>query len=256
MSRFLANIARRGAGLAPQVVPRGAPIPPWSPAAVPDGATSEPGVDGSTASADAPHVTPDFFPARRAPTAPALAAPSPPSPLRATGEPISPDTARLDDPTPRSGAPPASLPSQRRLIVERATVSPDPPEASASKAPETEASALRPSTRHHEPAPQTPAPPTRAVAVAPRAEQTVAAPSRPPVMELPQAKSQSLASPASATRAATAAAEQPRVHVRIGKVEVRATTPAAAPARVTRPKGGRGFAELRLARAHLDRNYR
>jgi hypothetical protein len=75
-------------------------------------------------------------------------------------------------------------------------------------------------------------------------------------MEPPQANSQSAASPAAATRVATAAAEQPRVHVRIGKVEVRATTPAAALTRVARPKGGRGFAELRLARAHLDRNYR
>jgi hypothetical protein len=74
-------------------------------------------------------------------------------------------------------------------------------------------------------------------------------------MELPQAKSESAASQAHTTLAATAA-DPPHVHVRIGKVEVRANSPTAAPARVARPNGSRGFSDLRLARAHLDRDYR
>jgi hypothetical protein len=251
--RFLANIARRGAGLAPQILPRGPSFPPWSFAARADGPASELGIDGSAASADAPRITPDLFPAPGASAAPVSAAPAPPSQSCGTGEPIRRYSVPLNDLTPRSSASPAS---ERRVSVERATVLPALPEMRASEAPESEASARRSSTLHHGAEPQVPTPPTGAVAVAPRSEPTVAAPSRQPIMELPQAKPQSAASPAAATGPATAAAEQPRIHVRIGKVEVRATTPAAAPARVVRPKGGRGFAELRLARAHLDRNYR
>jgi hypothetical protein len=48
----------------------------------------------------------------------------------------------------------------------------------------------------------------------------------------------------------------PRIQVRIGKVEVRASPPAPRPASIARPKASGGFAELALARAHLNRNYR
>ena len=54
----------------------------------------------------------------------------------------------------------------------------------------------------------------------------------------------------------TAAPETPSIHVRIGRIEVRAAPQAAAPARPAAAKGSSGFAELRLARAHLDRTWR
>jgi hypothetical protein len=252
VSRFLANLARRGAGLAAQIVPRGASIPPWPPAAMPLGTTPEPAIDVGTASADGPRITRDFFPAPRAPAA--LAPPS--SSSRGAGDATGHDISRLDDPTPRSGAPSAPPPSEGLLAVERATIRPVPAEARACKAPEADANGTPEATPRCPTVPETPLrPPTRAVAAAPRPEPNAIAPSRQPIMEMPQAKSESAASPTPTTRPA-ATAEPPRVHVRIGKVEVRANTPAAAPARVARPKGSRGFSELRLARAHLDRIYR
>jgi hypothetical protein len=50
--------------------------------------------------------------------------------------------------------------------------------------------------------------------------------------------------------------QPPRIQVRIGKVEVRASQPAPPPARIARSKVSGGFAELALARAHLNRTYR
>jgi hypothetical protein len=52
-----------------------------------------------------------------------------------------------------------------------------------------------------------------------------------------------------------AQSEAPNVQVRIGKIEIRANQTASPPPRPAKP-ASRGFAELALARAHLNRNYR
>jgi hypothetical protein len=59
-----------------------------------------------------------------------------------------------------------------------------------------------------------------------------------------------------ASPAAPVATKPSSIHVRIGKVEVRAGPPAAAPARVPRPKAAGEFADLALARAHQTQNHR
>jgi hypothetical protein len=154
----------------------------------------------------------------------------------------------------RSGEPPASRRSQALITAERATRGPTP-EPSVGTALAIDASALKAAAPQDRTEPQPSAAPPLPVAVAPPAAPTTTAPPRPPIMELPQSRS-ARAAPAAPTTAAATAAEPARVHVRIGKVEVRASAPAATPARVARATASRGFSDLRLARAHLDRNHR
>lgn len=52
------------------------------------------------------------------------------------------------------------------------------------------------------------------------------------------------------------APEERRIEVKIGRVEIRANQPAPQPVRAPASQGERGFAELSLRRAYLDRDYR
>jgi hypothetical protein len=161
---------------------------------------------------------------------------------------------RHDDLTARTAAPPASRPFEGSVTAERATIRPAPG-ANADTAPAPDARARHTVAPHQRNEPQTSGASPLPVTVAPPAAPTATAPSRPPVVELPQARSERAAVP-TPTAPAASAAEPPRIHVRIGKVEVRASAPVAAPARVVRSDASRGFSDLRLARAHLDRNHR
>lgn len=264
MSNFLTNLARRGAGLAPQIAPRVASIPAWSPAASSpyaaaldrsgEGSAFEPALDDGTAHSSDERITTDFVPgAAQTPTATRSTLSR--GPQRDDGAKIH-DIVRPVDSAPhsdeRSGLlrPSAPIPAGRATAhVVASAARPDGPSA-------TDAQAAPGTTPNIHAGPQALGPRANAVAVEPRVGRDAAAPWRQPVMTLPQAKPENHRSASLEVRPTASAREPPRIQVHIGKVEVRASPPAARPMRAARPKGSSGFSELRLARAHLDRSYR
>jgi hypothetical protein len=263
MSNFLANLARRGAGLAPQIAPRVASIPAWSRtapslyAAAPDRrreeSAFEPGLDDGTAHLNEAGSKTDFVPRVRAPTATRSTSLS--DPQRDDGAKI-PDVVRPVDPASNSGERSGPLRHPDPIITERTTAHVAAPAARADgTSAKAEHAAPGPTPRGHAD-PQALRPRANAVAVEPHAGRDAAALWRQPAMALPQAKPDNRSPAPLEARPTGSAREPPRIQVRIGKVEIRASPPVAPPTRAARPKGSSGFSELRLARAHLDRSYR
>jgi hypothetical protein len=252
MSRFLANVARRGAGLTPTIVPRPASIPPLFGSPIPRAAASESNLTSGVASAARPRPIADTSPTAREPTVPPPQSRLSHSAEGATG----PVSLRFDCPSPRPDEPSAPPPSRGPVDAERTPVRPPPTAARSDEPPETNRIAPREASPRERIQPDTPSGRVHTVAVEPRADPDATAPLPQRILEVPAAKSASSAPPATRTTTPTGASEPPRVHVRIGKVEVRASAPAATLVRPPRPKGSRGFSEVRLARAHLDRDYR
>ena len=258
MSNFLTNVARRGAGLAPQIAPRAAPIPTWSPAASSahgareesrEESAFEPGLDDGTADWSETSITTDFVPRVRGPMATQSSLSS--GPLRDDSAKI-PDIARPVDLASNSTEPSGPLQPPAPIVAKLTTADMAAPAARADGTPATGAHAAPGPTPSVHADPQALRPRTHAVAVEPRA----AALWRQPAMGPPQAKPEKRSSAPLEARPTASAREPPRIQVRIGKVEVRASPLAPPPKRTARPKGSSGFSELRLARAHLDRNYR
>jgi hypothetical protein len=269
VSSFLSNLVRRGAGLPPAVTPRPA-VPSPSPSSLSAEAVA---ADPADRGPGAVPATADSAPDRQA------------IPGERTGEV---HAARIVDRLPAPALTPAptfTVSSARPDVsaIRSAREAPAVPmthdAVSARPAPERPRLSHAAVDRDHD-AIVTPAPvPTPAMsrtadnapAVAARVEPSrVAPPSsavtpqplkpRPDASNVPSA---SLVRPAATPRVLApsaafdvAPAAAPDVQVRIGKVEIRASQPAAPLARAARPKGSSGFAELALARAHLNRNYR
>jgi hypothetical protein len=262
VSNFLTNLARRGAGLAPQIAPRLASIPAWSPAASlaaldrsREDAAFEPGLDDGTAHRSEAGSKKDFVPDPGAPAPTAQRSTLSSDPRCHDGAKIH-DVMRPVDLAPHFGERSGPLRPPGPIRAERTTAPVAAPAAHADGASATGAHAPLGATLSIHADPQTLRPRANAIAVEPHIGPDAAAPWHHPVMALPQAKPDNRSSAQLEARPTAAAREPPRIHVRIGKVEVRANPAAAPPMRAARPKGSSGFSELRLARAHLDRNYR
>jgi hypothetical protein len=265
MSNFLTNLARRGAGLAPQIAPRVASIPAWSPAASSpyadaldrsrEGSAFDPGLDDGTAHSSEQRITTDFVPGRAARPPTATRSTLSRGPLLDDGAKI-PDIVRPVDPAPHSDERSGPLRPPAPIVTKVTTAHVGAPAARAEGTPATGAHTTPGPAPSVHADPQALRPRTNAVAVEPHAGPDAAAAWRQPVMTLPQAKSENHTSASLEVRPTVAAREPPRIQVRIGKVEVRASPPVAPPTRAARPNGSSGFSELRLARAHLDRSYR
>ena len=259
MSDFLTNVARRGAGLAPPITPHLAPVPTWSPAASPihsvrqesrEESTFEPGLDDGTAHWSEAGIKTNFVPRLRTPMAPRLTSPSGP---QRDGDAKIPDVVPPADPASNSGERSASLRPRGPIVNERTAAHVAAP---AARADGTNAHAAPGATPTLHADPRALQPRANAVTIKPHVDSDSSAAWRRAVMTLPQAKPKNQPSASLEVRPTAAVREPPRIQVRIGKVEVRVSPPVVPPMRAARPKGSSGFSELRLARAHLDRNYR
>jgi hypothetical protein len=277
VSDFLGNLARRGAGLAPGVAPR-PPVWPSSARRLKNtgAAFSEAPLEGDDAlargansdMAAAPHARPDADLPQAAPRT--VFAPAQLEPRSAPA--ADPGThARAPMPAPSLGLAPPPFSASARLRFSQAVLRPVPAsEWPASESKRTDAiPAMAPRIPDREPhdaaaivAPARAAPVRGHAAYAPNSGPTMSgAPAMPPERQLARARQVPADSiptqrgPGAPSRS-SAAPETPSIHVRIGRIEVRAAPQAAAPARPATAKGSSGFAELRLARAHLDRTWR
>ena len=275
MSNFLGNLARRAAGLPAQIVPRltpaaqpavlSAPAPAHDIAAVPgpaqDDLAGEAGHGETTSRRIAPATQPDLTASQR--SGPALLGAISHPARRAREHPDIENFVRAADAqhhsAPRSKsalasiaprAQPKPLPAlgsaeaPPRTATARDAPSPYPPLATARTAPASTRSDTEPKRSSRlQKAAVTVEPGTAQVAPARTQTQATA------LTAMPQARRERT------SPAAQAAAKPPSIHVRIGKVEVRASAQAAPHARVSRAKAASGFAELALARAHLNRNH-
>lgn len=247
MSDFLVNIVRRGAGLAAGV----APAPPQlgavadiasSLSPVPAEPEGGPTSGGQGSSVTAPPVT-------FARALPRVLPPSP-APLEKTDlwrqEPTS--SSRSPE-APHAAPSPSPSPSQVQVSPEGLA---HPPEATA-PAP------AQPEPRSRPPVPESRVPPVSLApnsssspedGASPRAARPRAEPPAPAPGRLGTAHAASERTP-----------ETPRVQVRIGRVEIRVSKPAARPSPPPAPKapagsrGPRGFSEHSLARRYLDRRW-
>ena len=260
MSNFLTNLARRGAGLAPQIAPRVASIPAWSPAASSyaaaldrcrEGSAFEPGLDDGTGHWSEAGIKTDSVPRVRTATGSTLSS----GPQRDNGAKI-PDVVRPVDLASNSAERSGPLRRSDPMVTERTTGHVAAPAARADGTFATDARTAPGATPNIHPDLQALRPRANAVSVEPHVGSDAAAGWRQSVMTLPQAKPKNHTSAPLEMRPTASARESPRIKVHIGKVEVRASPPAAAPVRAARRKGSSGFSELRLARAHLDRDYR
>jgi hypothetical protein len=274
VSDFLGNLARRGAGLAPGVAPRLAMWRPPPRVRLPNmGAPfSEAALEGDDAPAQ---VEPRPVPAAsNAPRAAGVEQPPAGDPAALSSAPmIAP--APMPAPSPRI---PLPLPAPEQLQVSQ----PVPPSEWPAREPQRPDAVpamtpcipdREPRVRLHsdavavEPPLLRPAPAAvqgQFPRVSPSGPTMAAAPTTPPDRTSARARpvaadaiplaARERASAALSTRAPVP--ETPSIHVRIGRVEVRAPPQASAPVRPAQPKGGSGFAELSLARAHLDRTWR
>ena len=287
MTNFLANLARRGAGLAASIAPRPASLarPVVShdarpPSSLSDGIDLEANRAGPGSQNLAPRPAPDGSAPRS--SRPAITAEA--ATIEHKAERVRPEAdSRAEDAASRSRKPSMSV-APRASLVPRVAASrtdqrPVPSEPSARPmsrrfAPPPDPVALAPAARTlphpAEAASMATDPPLRAPIT--RRQDTIIepAPERSSAMA-PRARDagpirlaplQSTAAPEPAPArtgrdqrtAPTAQAEAPSVQVRIGKIEIPANQTATPP---RRPKPtNSGFAELALARAHLNRNYR
>jgi hypothetical protein len=260
MTGFLTNLARRGAGIAPTVVPRMA-----------FGSEAAAAGPQATDASDAPG---DPAPVATRDTAAALevrADAADPFGLqvdrsRWNGPAIfraSPDQARVSPamlPTPPSNAPPDA----RQTFENRPSPVVDPLDPQLRFAARPAPAELAPNT--------SPAPPSRPVEGVTAAEHDSAGPSTAPAPGIAARSAEPLppsprpaevtsvaqaARPASGEPAGPAPArpEAPSIRVTIGRVDIRASSPPPAPQRSPSQKDNKGFAELRLSRGHLGRTY-
>jgi hypothetical protein len=263
MTGFLTNLARRGAGIAPTVVPR-LPLGSEAPASRPQ----------TTDTSDAPDNPAPVGNAATRDTAKALEvradAADPfglqvdrsswngPAILRAL-----PDQARVSPemlPTPSSNA----LPDARQTFENRPSPVVDPLDPQLRSAARPAPAELAPNT--------SPVPPSRPVEGTTTAEHDSAGPSTAPVPRIAARSAEPLppsprpaevtsvaqgARPAAGEPAGPAPArpEAPSIRVTIGRVDIRASSPPPAPQRSPSQKDNKGFAELRLSRGHLGRTY-
>jgi hypothetical protein len=265
MSNFLTNLAYRGAGLAPQIAPRVASIPSWSPAASSpyadaldrsrEGSAFEPGLDDGTAHSSEERITTDFVSGRAARPPTATRSSLSRGPQRDDGTKIH-DIVRPVDPAPHSDERSGPLRPSAPIPAGRTTAHVAVPAARADGRSATDAHAAPGATPSVHAGPQALRARANAVAVEPHVGRDAAAAWRQPIMTLSQAKSEDHTSASLEVRPTVAAPEPSRIQVRIGKVEIRASPPVAPPTRAARPNGSSGFSELRLARAYLDRSYR
>lgn len=244
MSDFIANLARRGAGLPAEVAPQ--------PPALPDFST---GLGEAPQAGEEPAVAP-LAPVAQ-PSVPQAMPPAALEPAAVTGVASVPEVQRVEAPQAPPAAPLAlpaaavaatpprtpAAPAAVLPILEPAWNAPEPPSEPVLR-PEAPAQAVFP-PRSEEPAP----PP---VAVLPAEvvsrEQTVVVVPRPQEASSPDALS---AIPALA--APGPPPDPPKIQVRIGKVEVRLNQPLAPVASSPQPR--RGFDEYALSRRYLDRKW-
>lgn len=263
MSDFLTNLARRGAGLAPQIAPRSPALPAQASAAAAAGTDAlEDGRGAARAVPDRnrtamrwtkPRIDYEVLP--RPPAAASAVPPASHGPQRNGGgktdhagpalEPA-PQAKWQSDPQPPSSPTPSSPTTAVQATNPASEAGVRATVAVTTLHPESDFGVMPESFR----------PRSDAVAREPILDRQTDRSSRQVALASPQAKPESRSSLAPAGPPAAETPEPPRIHVRIGKVEVRASTPATPPRQTARPKGSSGFSELRLARVHLDRNCR
>jgi hypothetical protein len=257
VSNYLANLVRRGAGLAtqsplrPVIAPDSLPItglplhavaeaPPETHdefvSVVPRVASPSPQVSSVPPAAAAPMAdAPVLQPQQRAmpqdvPSRVERQLPPAPTPALMPAPPLPPDLPQWHaEETSRVpvGMIASSPPAAGTTAPARALPSASPPAVSARSVPTTriqprEEATLWPAALHEQPTP------------------TPSVPAVPP--------------PALRDVGATHAASSPDVRVRIGRVEIRVNQPPAPPAAAP-PVAPRGFADLTLARTYLDRRW-
>jgi hypothetical protein len=276
VSNFLANLARRGAGIVPTIVPRapyGSETPAFRPEApdTPD-APDNPAPGGNAATLD----TPDRSKVHAAAADPFEVDTSrssrprndpPPNRTRVSSEvPTRPSIAPPDDRRTFESRPSASSPIEPPAPGDRASFA-DPSEPDTRHAGEpsrpltavapTATTMLRPSrsiepmaaAKHHPPSPSD----ARAAASTEESAARLApSPRSAEVMPVAQADRKSRGEHPDPTPART---EAPSIRVTIGRVDIRASSPPQAPRRSSSAKESRGFAELRLSRSHLGRTH-
>jgi hypothetical protein len=274
VSDFLGNLARRGAGLAPGVAPR---PPAWPSSARRLKNTDAPFSEAPLEGDDAParRANSDMAAARRARPDADLPQAAPRTVLAPAQ--LEPRSAPAADPGAHARAPMAApslglappFSASARLRFSQAVLRPVPasewPASESKRSDAVPAMAPRIPDREPRDAAAIVAPAARAAPVRGHADSgpTMArASAMPPERQLAHARQVPADSiprhqrGPGAPSTSTAAPETPSIHVRIGRIEVRAAPQAAAPARPAAAKGSSGFAELRLARAHLDRTWR
>ena len=257
MSAFLTNVARRGAGLAPEIdapiASVAAPAPAWpAHAAIEQSRTDEADFGDNALQLRQPSGETNF------------AIPPAASPVRGRSAAISGlqherdarigGVARQFDPAPSPGD--WSGPDLGSSVSSTSDHEPDWQSASAVPVRPMPQQSTGFGTRATEAA-LSPSSPSRVEASPVQAGVQAALPMNPtiapaartasiPIVNLPQARRQGAS--------ATAGAAPSSVQVHIGKVEIRARPPA--PMRAARATLSSGFSELRLVRAHLNRDYR
>ena len=269
MSNFLTNLARRGAGIAPAIVPRvpyGSEAPAVQPEALdmPD-ASGNPVHIGDAATLDPADPFEDRIDTSRSdglrPNHP------PPDRPRVSSEPLSStqqpnaaaDVRRMFENRPLSVSPTASA-ADEASFADRS----DPDTRPAGKptpAPTARAPMASPALP--------PALPVERVAAAKLQSASLSSAPAPRIADgsaprpAPSPSSVEVTPVAQAARktqgeqsgSATAHAEAPSIRVTIGRVDIRASSPAQALHHSPSPKESKGFAELRLSRGHLGRTY-
>jgi hypothetical protein len=281
MTNFLGNLARRGAGLAISIAPRQAPpaMPdmsrdtrPRSSVGVDVDGDSEGRVSSAPRSArERPASSPSDPAIEATPIAvrrqakPALTFPEARAEARETDR--SPEKSAVVRPAGallnrrEDAVEQSARPMQRRLDAPQNQEARDQLPAITAGALKAEYQPVTLASRRHNSGD------TEPLSVRPRAEMQPAreaasvrpAPplSSPPTSARATPPTRTAGEPRGASVAAAPAAptEVPNVQVRIGKIEIRASQTASPPPRPVRP-ASRGFTELALARAHLNRNYR
>jgi len=254
MSRFLSNIARRGAGLLPVMAPRTPSVfesrrhdgpevgeLPQSGDVTPDAA--------DTASDAMPGVIPAIDNARMRETKPELFSLSERAPERSS-LPSAPASSNSPDKVSRA----ADSSFRGSSELQSADVSHSAGDARAVGEPASTANKIEPNARPAKTA--RPSVSDRSKPDPQRAAPTV----EPKIAALPQpAPPRSplpAEAPAQAPQGGTDArpSETQPIRVTIGRVDIRASAQPPSPS-PRLPKAGGGFADLRLSRAHLDRNY-
>jgi hypothetical protein len=238
MSNYVAGLARRAAGLRPAQAPRPALGPGMLPFSMAEGSRA----GGMTQS----------VPARRTE---AIAAAPLPAPKETATQPLAvatPGTTRIET---------QSTIEKHVVHKERAVPVPALPPVEPRKEAPAGKSAGEPRTAAPQPPAATPVPVLKTTPASPHSPETVpmkAPPATtvvpPPLIRpAPQQPPPALRrSPAASTKPARQAAP-PDIHVRIGRVEIRAVMPPAAVPAPMAPRTPRGFDDLASARRYLGR---
>ena len=265
---FLHNLALRGAGLAPRAAPRQEPIFPEIPSTPAETPPMETG--GGALSREAGEGRGGVF------TAPPSEEPRKPEGRRQPeGE------VRALEPSPPAPLPAAHPAPRERGVRQRAASPPSEPAIVAGEAPalpgktdgvevEPRSSPLsrgsgraagrgaggegrRPQTPPSNALPQLDPIPEPDPAIKPQPEPAILqSEPAPPVIE--PRPPQSVLTPAVASAPATPEPEEPRIEVRIGRVEIKTAPPPVRPGPAP-PKGPKGFREQAAARSYRDRKW-